>query len=97
MKIPKNIEKGVNRIALIAGVVALLIGFNMGADHYYKANRHYVLAPVGSRGGWEYPGTIDVIGHGIAIGAMVAVFTFLGVHGVVRLAVWVYEGFKKEG
>jgi hypothetical protein len=96
MKIPKNIEKGVNRIALIAGVVALLVGFMLGANHYYKAHRYYALAPVGSRGGWVEPSPTSVTGAGLSIGAIVSVLTFLGVHGVVRLAVWVYEGFKKE-
>jgi len=50
MKIPKNIEKGVTRIAAVAAVLALIVGFAVGARLYYKANSQYGLA-VDDRGG----------------------------------------------
>ena len=100
MKIPKNIEKGVTRIAAVAAVLALIVGFAVGARLYYKANSQYGLA-VDDRGGlkgeWVRPGTVNVIETGMAIGIAAAALTFLGVYGAVHLGFWVYEGFKKGG
>ena len=98
VNIPRNIREGVDRIALVLGVAALILGFFWGANGYWKENTH--LTPdfnyKVTKEIWTYPSLWETLACGVLVGSSSFVIIFYGFHGVVRLSWWVYEGFKEE-